>query len=162
MGGAIRVAAPTAEDTRAVAGAIAGVLVPGDVVALSGELGAGKTTFVQGAARALGVHEPVGSPTFVLVKQYRGDLPIAHVDVYRLNRVQEVLDLGFDELVDSGGVVFVEWGDVIDGLFPGSYLRVDLTIGPDERRDILVEGVGKGWSSRWDRLEESLGAWRAA
>ncbi len=158
----LRVAAPTATDTRAVGAAIAELLVPGDVVALCGDLGAGKTTFVQGAAAALGVREPVASPTFVLVRQYRGDVSVAHVDVYRLDRIQEVLDLGFEELLDGGGVVFVEWGDVIDGLFPGSYLRVDLTIGDADARTITVTGVGPAWAPRWERLERALSGWRAA
>ena len=162
MSATLRVLAPTGEDTRAVGAAIAQALGPGDVVALTGELGAGKTTFVQGAARALGVADPVASPTFVLMRQYRGTLPIAHVDVYRLDRIQEVLDLGFEELLDEGWVVFVEWGDVVDALFPGSYLEVELAVGPDESREIRVTGHGPVWLARWEHLEGLLGEWRAA
>ena len=78
----------SADETRAVGGAVASLLRPGDVVALSGDLGSGKTVFVQGAARALGVDEPVVSPTFTLVREYAGRLPVTHVDVFRLGRVQ--------------------------------------------------------------------------
>ena len=116
----LTVSARDAGDTRAVGAALAELLAPGDVVALTGELGAGKTTFVQGAAAALGVTDPVSSPTFVLIRNHEGRAPVAHVDVYRLERIQEVLDLGFDELLDGGSVVFVEWGDAIEALFPES------------------------------------------
>jgi tRNA threonylcarbamoyladenosine biosynthesis protein TsaE len=162
MRSTLNVLAPTEQDTRGVGAAIAEALGPGDIVALTGELGAGKTTFVQGAARALGVTDPVASPTFVLMRQYRGNLSVAHVDVYRLNRIQEVLDLGFEELLDEGWVVFVEWGDVIDALFSGSYLEVELTVGPDESRSVRVTGHGPAWTGRWERLEALLGGWRAA
>ncbi|MGH2678597.1 MAG: tRNA (adenosine(37)-N6)-threonylcarbamoyltransferase complex ATPase subunit type 1 TsaE, partial [Actinomycetota bacterium] len=122
------------DETRKVGAALAELLVPGDVVSLTGDLGAGKTAFVQGAARALGVQEPVTSPTFVLVRQYRGDVPVHHVDVYRLDRVQEVLDLGFEDLLDPSGVVFVEWGDAIDALLSDDHLQVEITTGDDARR----------------------------
>ena len=90
--------APTAEDTREVGEALSASLRARDAVVLTGELGAGKTTFVQGVARGLGIEDQVSSPTFTLVKEYRGILDIAHVDVYRLERVQDVVDLGLDEL----------------------------------------------------------------
>src|SRR5439155_18645540 len=101
---ALELAAPAATDTRAIGRAIGAVLQPGDVVSLTGDLGAGKTTFVQGAAQALGVDDAVVSPTFTLVRQYAGSVPVRHVDVYRLDRVQDVLDLGIEEMVDAGAV----------------------------------------------------------
>ena len=105
----------TADDTRAVGAALAGLLVPGDVLVLTGDLGAGKTTLTQGIAKGLGATEHVASPTFTLVREYlTGRLPVAHVDVYRLRRAQDVLDLALDEL-DGGhdGVLIVEWGDAV-------------------------------------------------
>jgi tRNA threonylcarbamoyladenosine biosynthesis protein TsaE len=149
------------DETRKVGAALAELLVPGDVVSLTGDLGAGKTAFVQGAARALGVQEPVTSPTFVLVRQYRGDVPVHHVDVYRLDRVQEVLDLGFEDLLDPSGVVFVEWGDAIDALLPNDHLRVEITTGDDARR-LSFAGRGTRWAGRWERLEGVLVPWRNA
>jgi tRNA threonylcarbamoyladenosine biosynthesis protein TsaE len=149
------------DETRKVGAALAELLVPGDVVSLTGDLGAGKTAFVQGAARALGVQEPVTSPTFVLVRQYRGDVPVHHVDVYRLDRVQEVLDLGFEDLLDPSGVVFVEWGDAIDALLPDDHLRVEITTGDDARR-LSFAGRGTRWAGRWERLEGVLVPWRNA
>jgi tRNA threonylcarbamoyladenosine biosynthesis protein TsaE len=155
--------APTPDDTRAIGRAVASLLRAGDVVALGGELGAGKTTFVQGAAAALGVAEPVLSPTFTLVREYRGSLPIYHLDVYRLNRLQDVLDLGFEEMTDAGGVTFVEWGDAIEALLPESHLEIALRtpeqIGGNEERWITVDAEGPTWTERWERLESVLEPW---
>jgi tRNA threonylcarbamoyladenosine biosynthesis protein TsaE len=149
------------DDTRKVGAALAELLAAGDVVSLTGDLGAGKTALVQGAARAMGVDQPVASPTFVLVREYRGRVPIRHVDVYRLQRVQEVLDLGFEDLVDHGGVAFIEWGDVIEALLPDSHIRVELSANDDDSRTIRVSAMGSGWAPRWERLESVLAPWRS-
>ena len=109
MRGVLELSAATPEDMRDLGTAIASMLSGGDVIVLTGDLGAGKTTFVQGAAKALGVTDKVASPTFTLVKRYRGSRPVNHVDVYRLDRIQEVIDLGFEDLLDPDGVTFVEW-----------------------------------------------------
>jgi tRNA threonylcarbamoyladenosine biosynthesis protein TsaE len=149
--------ARTAEETQAVGAKIAPLLRPGDVVALGGELGAGKTTLVQGAAAALGVRRRVLSPTFTLVKEYEGSIPIRHVDVYRLRRIQDVLDLGIEEMIESGAVVFVEWGDAIEALLPESHLQITLAMieDTDERR-IAIEAIGPAWAERRERLEAVL------
>lgn len=162
MHGSIDLLSRAPDETRKSAAALAELLVPGDVVSLAGELGAGKTAFVQGAARAMGVQEPVVSPTFVLVREYRGEVPIYHVDVYRLDRLQEVHDLGFEDFLDPGGVVFVEWGDAIEALLPDSHLRVELTSDDDETRRLRISARGPAWAARWERLENVLQPWRAA
>lgn len=152
--------AEAAEDTRAIGAAIAPLLQPGDALALTGELGAGKTTLTQGLARGLGFAGAVVSPTFTLVREYPGRLRLYHVDVYRLDRVQDVIDLGLEEMTDAGGVLVVEWGDVIEGLLPPEHLVVELTTpGPGERRRLELTGVGPSWASRWERLEQALEAW---
>jgi tRNA threonylcarbamoyladenosine biosynthesis protein TsaE len=152
--------APTAEDTRAIGEALAPLLRPGDVVALGGELGAGKTTLVQGAAAGLGVAGRVLSPTFTLVREYSGTFPVYHLDLYRLRRVQDVLDLGFEEMLDSGAVVFVEWGDAIEVLLPESHLEVSLTTDDTtEDRRIVIEAEGPTWAERWERLETFVERW---
>jgi tRNA threonylcarbamoyladenosine biosynthesis protein TsaE len=148
------------DETRKAAAALAELLVPGDVVSLTGDLGAGKTAFVQGAAKALGVTEPVVSPTFVLVREYRGEMPIHHVDVYRLDRMQEVHDLGFEDLLDPGSVVFVEWGDAIEALLPDSHLRIELRTEDGDNRHLRVSARGPAWAPRWERLEGLLQPWR--
>ncbi|MGH2652918.1 MAG: tRNA (adenosine(37)-N6)-threonylcarbamoyltransferase complex ATPase subunit type 1 TsaE [Actinomycetota bacterium] len=160
--GPISLVTRSPDETRDVGAEVAGLLGAGDVVSLTGDLGAGKTCLVQGAARALGVPEPVSSPTFVLIKEYRGELPVYHVDVYRLDRIQDVLDLGFEDLLDPSGVVFVEWGSAIDVLLPDTHLEIGLTILDDETRGVDIIGRGPGWAGRWARLEERLGHWRAA
>ena len=160
----IELAAPTVEDTRAIGGALAELLRPGDVVALTGELGAGKTTFVQGAARALEYPGAVASPTFTLVREYRTpNLRIVHADVYRLDRAQEVVDLGLHELMDDDGVLLVEWGDAVAELLPSDPLVVELTVPRDgEERAISIDGGGSSWSPRWERLEQLVERWRVA
>ncbi len=151
--------ARTAQDTQALGEALAGSLEPGDVVALTGELGAGKTTLVQGIARGLEVTAPVVSPTFTLVREYAGRLPVHHVDVYRLERLQDVIDLGFDEMVDSGGVTLVEWGDVIEGLLSGDHLVVELLADPrTEVRTVGFTGSGVSWTARWQSLSKAIEA----
>jgi tRNA threonylcarbamoyladenosine biosynthesis protein TsaE len=161
MGGIIDLVTRASDETRKAAAALAELLTPGDVVSLTGDLGAGKTAFVQGAAKALGVDEPVVSPTFVLVRQYRGEMPIYHVDVYRLERLQEVHDLGFEDLLDPDGVVFVEWGDAIEALLPDSHVRVELRAEDDETRRLRVSARGPSWAPRWERLESVLQPWRS-
>jgi tRNA threonylcarbamoyladenosine biosynthesis protein TsaE len=160
VGGSIDLVTRALDETRKAAAALAGLLVPGDVVSLTGDLGAGKTAFVQGAAKALGVAEPVVSPTFVLVREYRGEMPIHHVDVYRLDRLQEVHDLGFEDLLDPGSVVFVEWGDAIEALLPDSHLRIELRTEDGDNRRMRISARGPAWAPRWERLESVLQPWR--
>jgi tRNA threonylcarbamoyl adenosine modification protein YjeE len=122
--------------TIAVAEALAGVLRPGDVIGLEGGLGAGKTTFTRGAIHGLGVRPStaVTSPTFALLHQYRGRLPIAHADLYRLADDSELEELGLDELIEEGAVVFVEWGRKLSGMAERTTLFVDLDIVSDSVR----------------------------
>ncbi len=158
----LELGAPTGEDTRAIGAALAPLLEAGDAVALTGELGAGKTTFVQGVARGLGVTGTVGSPTFTLVREYHGRLTVQHADVYRLDRVQDVLDLGFEEMTDDA-VLIVEWGDAVEGLLPAEHLSIELTVpGEDERRRLVLTGSGRSWATRWERLEQALERWGGA
>ena len=159
MTATIDIVTRTPDETRTVGAGLAELLVPGDVISLTGDLGAGKTTFVQGAARGLGVGEPVVSPTFVLVREYRGDVPVYHLDVYRLDRLQEVIDLGFEDLLDPSGVIFVEWGDAIDALLPDEHLRVELRTDDGDARRLSFSGRGVRWAGRWERLEGVLGPW---
>ena len=158
----VELVVPAAADMRALGEAVAGVLQPGDVVALTGDLGAGKTTFVQGAARGLGVagDAHVTSPTFTLVKEYRGRFPVYHLDVYRLDRIQEVIDLGFEELLDPDGVAFVEWGDAIEGLLPEGHLELELQTRDDDVR-LGSLTAGPVWAGRWERLEAAVSPWFA-
>ena len=136
------------EETRILGAALAPLLVPGDVISLSGDLGAGKTVFVQGVAAALGVHQRVTSPTFTLVRHLVGRYPIIHVDVYRLHSFQEVMDLGFDELLDPEAILLVEWGEVVAPLLPRRHLEVELrrrSVEPSEERSLIFRPRGEEW-----------------
>jgi tRNA threonylcarbamoyladenosine biosynthesis protein TsaE len=148
------------DDTRALAGEVAGLARPGDLVLLAGDLGAGKTAFVQGFGRALGVQGPITSPTFTLVHHYEGRLPLVHVDVYRLDHLQELVDLGIAELLDAGGVMLVEWGDVVAPALPADFLecRLEFGAGDDERR-LVLRSVGPNWSGRLRALQRAVGTW---
>ena len=149
MSGQERAVTRSTDETLELARAVGELLRPGDVVSLVGELGAGKTVFARGVARALGVTELVVSPTFTIVREYEGRVPLVHVDVYRIDAVQELHDLGFEEVVRDDAVTVVEWGDMIDGLLPGDRLDVRLTPGAaDDERVVEIEGHGRSWSAR--------------
>ncbi len=125
------------------------MLVPGDVLVLAGDLGAGKTTFVQGLAKGLGIVERVTSPTFILMKEYPGGrFPLMHLDVYRLDKVQQVIDLGIDEYLDPSYVVAVEWGDKVEPLLPQDHLKVEITHDHEDTRTITLVAKGSHWETR--------------
>ena len=146
------------EATRAVAAALGELLLPGDLVLLVGDLGAGKTAFAQGLARGLGVDGPVTSPTFTIVQEYDGRLPLTHVEVYRLERVQDLHDLGFDELVDDG-VTVVEWGDLVEQAVPPEHLIVRIAPGyADTERVLDLSFHGTRWRARRSAIEQALRA----
>lgn len=164
--------APSLDATHAIAAAVAGVSRAGDVIVLAGEMGAGKTAFAQGFGRALGVVEPITSPTFTLVHSY--DAPMVtlhHADLYRLEQYAEVADLALGELAEFHGIVLIEWGDVVSALL-GEHLEVRLVMpdsgveadedgtGVPSARDILVDPGGPQWASRWEPLERALAPWR--
>ena len=131
------------EETRAVGQRLAGVLQGGEVVAFTGDLGAGKTAFVSGMARALGVDERVTSPTFTIVNEYEGGrLPLFHFDMYRLGSADELFHIGWEDYLARGGVCAVEWSENVDEAIESDAIRVDISRGGDENsRIITIEGV---------------------
>jgi tRNA threonylcarbamoyladenosine biosynthesis protein TsaE len=149
-------------DTHGVAAAIAQLSRTSDIIVLAGEMGAGKTAFAQGFGEALGVDEPITSPTFTLVHTYdTGRVTLHHADLYRLDKMSEVSDLALHEMVDKDGVMLVEWGDVASELL-GDHLEVFLRHNPehgDDERSVVVHSVGTQWASRLERLKTSLTLW---
>ena len=148
----------SAEQTRAIAAAIARLSRPGDLLVLAGEMGAGKTAFAQGFAKALGIHEPVTSPTYTLVHTYQaGPVTLHHADLYRLEHTAEVDDLALAELLDDRSIMLVEWGDVVD---LGPHLRVDLRSADSaDARTVTITSSDRRWTPRWERLEAALQDW---
>jgi tRNA threonylcarbamoyladenosine biosynthesis protein TsaE len=130
--------------TRRAGDALASTLGPGDVVALTGELGAGKTCFVQGVVQGLGATTEATSPTFVLVNEYRGRLAIHHVDAYRTESLTELIDLGLLELFDGDGVTLVEWADKLRPLLPARTIDVGIEGVGDEPRTITIRRPAGG------------------
>ncbi len=136
-------------------------LRPGAVLSLEGPLGSGKTVLVQGIARALGIEEPVTSPTFTLVSRYRAEpadrqdagfasargvfahagAELIHVDLYRIEAEEEAEELGLEEMMAGDGIVVVEWGEKAAGLLPADAARVRLSIGGPDEREIRIEGL---------------------
>ena len=149
-------------DTHGVAAAIAQLSRTSDIIVLAGEMGAGKTAFAQGFGAALGVDEPITSPTFTLVHTYdTGRVTLHHADLYRLDKMSEVSDLALHEMVDEDGVMLVEWGDVAAELL-GDHLEVFLRHNPEHaenERSVVVHSVGTQWASRLERLKTALTLW---
>ena len=130
--------------TLALARSVAELLEAGDVIGLEGGLGAGKTTFTRGAVHGLGVSEEVAvtSPTFALLHQYEGRVPVGHTDLYRLGEALELEELGLEELLDDGAVLFVEWGRKFPEMAERMVLWVELEIVSDEARRVTLRPQG--------------------
>jgi len=144
----------SADETGLLAQRVGALLRAGDVVVLAGELGVGKTVFAKGVARAMGITEPVVSPSFIIVRQYEGTLPLVHVDVYRIDHVQELYDIGLDELIGDEAVTLVEWGDRISAMLPADRLEVVIGAdeGDDDARHFQFDAVGRTWMERREAL----------
>jgi len=147
------------DGTAEIAAAVAEMLTHGDLLVLSGDLGAGKTAFTKALGASLGVDEPITSPKFTLVREYVGRVPLHHLDVYRLEDLAEVADLGLSELLDEG-VTVIEWGAAIAPSLPLDFLevRLDLVEDSPDARHVELIGVGVRWGRLVDRLVAVLAA----
>lgn len=148
----------TSDDTVAAGEALAAVLRRGDIVLLSGTLGAGKTTFVKGVAKGLGVKERVTSPTFTMVRQHacandQGIVTLHHCDVYRVDSLNEVVDLALGELVEESALALVEWGDLAASVFGRDVMTIDFLVDNEDHRTLIVDGASSA-----DRVD-ALDAW---
>lgn len=146
------------DETRALGEALGGLLQGGDVVALSGEMGSGKTVFAQGVALGLDVSEPVNSPTFALVHEYAGRVPVWHLDTYRVQSLDELIDLSWQDLLAGGGVILVEWPERIRAALPPEHLDVTLHYGEGYARAIEIAAHGARPSSLLRRLAQGQAA----
>lgn len=155
----IQVASTSVAGTLAVAAHIEPLVRSGDVILLGGDLGAGKTVFTQGLARAMGITEPVTSPTFTLVRSYDGPggRRLLHADLYRLEHLQEVIDLGLAELIEDSSVAVIEWGDVAVPVLPPDYLEIRIGFGSgDDERVFRLTPIGTPWAGRADALRDAV------
>ena len=128
-------------ETKKIAAELTTALDSGSVVCMYGDLGAGKTAFVQGMAEALGIDEPVTSPTFTIVNEYEGIMPLYHFDVYRIGDSSEMFEIGFDEYIYGNGICVIEWAELIEDILPEDRINVtinkDLEKGDDYRKIII-------------------------
>ena len=133
------------EKTRDLGQALGAALAPGDIISLTGDLGAGKTRFAQGLAAGLGVDGPVTSPTFTIMKIYEGRLPLYHFDVYRIQKIAELEAIGYEEYFFGDGATVIEWGDKIAQILPRDHLRLEIhrDFNRIEQRLFIVEAFGE-------------------
>lgn len=135
------------KQTRRLGTRLAAMLQPGDVVALIGDLGSGKTRWIQGVCRGLDVVDPVISPTFTLVNEYQGRLPVYHIDLYRLSEASESLTFGLEEYLYGDGISLVEWADKALDYFPEHFLTVELYYLEDTKRRIVMRPNGERFTT---------------
>ena len=132
------------KETEDVGAGLAQRLAPGAVVAFTGDLGAGKTAFVRGMARGLGVADRVTSPTFTIVNEYGdGRLPLFHFDMYRLGGADELFDIGWEDYLARGGICAVEWSEIVDDALDADCIRVDIRRGADDSQRVITIEEGK-------------------
>src|SRR5829696_3805782 len=163
MSPTLQLHARSLDETHDIAAAVAALARQGDVILLAGEMASGKTAFAQGFGRALGVTEPITSPTFTLVHSYDiGGFTLHHADLYRLDQISEVAELALAELAEYHGLVLVEWGDVVESTF-GDHLTVELrpATGDESAREVRIGASGRTWATRWDALATGTAKWQA-
>lgn len=133
------------QETQTMAKKLASLIDEGDIVSLTGDLGAGKTCFVQGFAQALGIGSTIISPTFNLIREYSGRIPLFHFDVYRLKTAQELVELGYEEYFFGKGVCVIEWGNKISELLPPDYLEIEFRREGEHTRQLIIRPSGNKW-----------------
>ncbi|MBU5466940.1 tRNA (adenosine(37)-N6)-threonylcarbamoyltransferase complex ATPase subunit type 1 TsaE [Virgibacillus sp. MSJ-26] len=138
-------------ETNTLAKRLALLLKAGDVITLEGDLGAGKTTFTKGLAQGLGIKRTVSSPTFTIVKEYSGELPLYHMDVYRLENSDE--DIGFDEYFHGNGITVIEWAQFIEEYLPKNFLNINITYVDEHTRAFEFMSVGSHYADVINELK---------
>lgn len=155
------IATSSADETRRIGDALGHAARPGDVILLSGELGAGKTTLTQGILQGLGGEEYASSPTFVLISQYKARLTLYHVDLYRIDEPEDTFELGLDEILDGDGLCVVEWAERAPDQFPAERLMIELVRTGEQTRSLAIEASGLGYA-RYLQEIDAIGQARPA
>lgn len=143
------------EETVNVGYKLGRLLNKGDIITLTGDLGAGKTAFTGGIAAGLGIKGYITSPTFTIVNEYEGELPLYHFDVYRIADPDEMFEIGFEEYLEGSGIVVIEWADMVKSLLPSEFIGVDIKkdeITGEDARIVTFNFIGK----KYNRLEENF------
>lgn len=136
------------EETSKIGEQLGRLVSIGNIICLSGDLGAGKTAFTKGIAKGLGVEDYVTSPTYTIINEYEGRLPLYHFDVYRLNDVEEMHELGYEEYFFGDGVVVLEWADIVKDIIPKERLWITiLNTKGDDSREIIMEPTGENYDN---------------
>ncbi len=148
-----RINVDTAEEMLRLGECLGRLLQPGHVVLLSGDLGVGKTTLAQGVARGLGVNRPVTSPTFTLIHEYQGRMPLYHIDLYRLSGEEETLDLGLTDYMEPDGATLLEWPERAPASWPDRFLKVTISGGEGSGRVVEITTNGEDWQEIVKGLE---------
>jgi tRNA threonylcarbamoyladenosine biosynthesis protein TsaE len=144
------------EETQRLGSGLGRLAQPGDLFMLVGGLGAGKTCLTQGIAWGLDIDGYATSPTFVVINQYRGRLPLYHIDLYRLDSVEEVVDLGLDDYLYGNGVCVVEWADKAMNVLPPEHLLVEINYVSDTVRDLILNPGGQRYRAMLSQLKKEL------
>ncbi|GAA3645106.1 tRNA (adenosine(37)-N6)-threonylcarbamoyltransferase complex ATPase subunit type 1 TsaE [Asaccharospora irregularis] len=139
------------EKTKEIGYKLGKLVEPGSVICLIGDLGAGKTTMTQSLAKALEVDDYITSPTFTIVNEYEGRLPLYHFDVYRIGCSEEMYDIGYDEYINSDGVCIIEWANLIEDILPDEYLYVELKY-KEMAREMILTPKGE----KYEKIVEEL------
>ena len=139
------------KETREIGFKLGKLLKPGSIVCLIGDLGAGKTTMTQSLAEALEVDDYITSPTFTIVNEYEGKMPLYHFDVYRIGCSEEMYDIGFDEYINGEGVCIIEWANIIEDILPDDYLKIELKY-KDMGREMALIPYGE----EYEKIVEEL------
>jgi len=141
------------KDTEKVGKIIAGCLSKGSVICLNGDLGVGKTSLTQFIAKEFGINEYIVSPTFAIIKEYKGALPFYHMDVYRIDSEDDMYDLGYDEYIYSEGVTIIEWSEKIEGILPKNRININIQRLDDSSRTLFIDGNGLVYEKTTEELK---------
>ena len=151
----LEIVSNSAEETRKIGMKLGKLAASGDVILLVGSLGAGKTCLTQGIARGLGINEYTASPSFVLVREHRGKLPLYHIDLYRLDRIEEVAQLGLDDYLYGNGVCVVEWADKGLSVLPEEHLLIEMQIVSPMKRKLRFMPRGTRYLEMLSKLNSA-------
>jgi tRNA threonylcarbamoyladenosine biosynthesis protein TsaE len=144
------------QQTKKLGEIFAKLLKPGYMIRLEGDLGAGKTTFVQGVGAGLDIRDRITSPTFTILHQYDGKIPLNHIDAYRIDFLEEIRELGLEEVIDGQGITFVEWPDKIESILPEEMLYIKINKTEDDQRNISFDAIGNDYLKVIKELEKSV------